>query len=52
MPSVARQSGSVLALGVLGWLLMRASLYGASPMPRPLIGRAMVEMGPIFMRYY
>ena len=31
---------------------LKTILYGASPMPRPLIGRAMDEMGPIFMQYY
>lgn len=31
---------------------LRAVLYGASPMPRPLIVRALKQWGPIFMQYY
>lgn len=47
--------GMLLASGQVGQAdlsSLKTILYGASPMPRPLIGRAMDEMGPIFMQYY
>lgn len=31
---------------------LRTVIYGASPMPRPLITRAIEEWGPIFRQYY
>ena len=31
---------------------LRRVVYGASPMPRPLLERAIAEWGPIFVQYY
>ena len=31
---------------------LRCVVYGASPMPRPLLERALAEWGPIFVQYY
>ncbi|HET7568102.1 MAG TPA: AMP-binding protein [Gaiellaceae bacterium] len=31
---------------------LRCVVYGASPMPRPLLERAIAEWGPIFVQYY
>jgi acyl-CoA synthetase (AMP-forming)/AMP-acid ligase II len=31
---------------------LRCVVYGASPMPRPLLERALAEWGPVFVQYY
>jgi acyl-CoA synthetase (AMP-forming)/AMP-acid ligase II len=31
---------------------LRCVVYGASPMPRPLVERAIAEWGPVFVQYY
>lgn len=33
-------------------LALRSVIYGASPMPRPILERAMARWGPIFTQYY